>query len=144
MLPKRYREEREFTPSVYRDPFSFFQDMLSSVWESPEMSMGFRVDVEEKDDLYQIKADLPGVQRDQLDLSLENNNLTITVKQQEEKERKDRNFLRRERRFGTASRTIHLPLSTENKSADARFEDGVLTIDVPKSQEAKAKRIQVH
>jgi len=120
------------------------EDFLSSVWEPFDGGRTFRLDAEEEKDKYIVRADLPGVKRDQIDVSLENNNLTISVKREEIHEEEGRNFLRRERRSGSASRTVHLPLAAEGEKTDARFQDGVLEITVPKSEQAKAKRIEVH
>lgn len=101
------------------------------------------VDIVENDKYFKIKAELPGLAADDIDLSIGSNNLTISGEKQEEEQKKDENYLRRECRCGSFSRTIPLPMGTDLDQAVATFDNNVLTIEIPKkevkTQERKLK-----
>ena len=143
MLPRRISQEPRM-PAVRRDPLGMFEDMLS-LFDVDE-SEPLRMDVAETPDHYEIIANVPGISRDQIDLSMEGRDLTITVRQEAHAEQKERSFIRRERSFGTMSRTVRLPLAARSDEAqpEAKCENGVLMISVPKSGESKSKRIEIH
>ncbi len=102
-----------------------------------------RVDVSENKDAYLIKAELPGVNRNDVKITLHDNILTIKGEKKEEKEEKDVNVHRIERSFGVFERAFSLPLSVKSDKIDASFKDGVLSITLPKAEEAKPKEIEV-
>ena len=130
LIPFRGRRDvgRSLTNSLLGDSFfrSFF-DM--SDWMG---SAGFRVDVKDKSDHYLLEAELPGVSEDQIDLTVDNDVLTITANaRQEHKEEKD-NFLYCERRVGRLERSFSLEgIQQDNISAD--YKNGVLTVKLPKN-----------
>jgi len=89
----------------FADPFfnnDFFTPAVSN------FGRGFKVDLKENDDSYVIKADLPGVKKDAIDLSFDNNYLTISAKREENKEDKDQNYVRRERNCGELIRSFYI------------------------------------
>lgn len=102
------------------------------------------LDVSENDDAFLIKASLPGVNPDDIDISLTDNVLTIKAELKEEKEIEEAKYHLRERRFGVFSRAITLPTAVDNKKVDAVYKDGVLTLTVPKKEEVKPHKIAVH
>lgn len=102
-----------------------------------------RVDVSESKDAYLIKAELPGVSKNDVKITLHDNVLTIKGEKKEEKEEKDVNVHRIERSYGVFERAFSLPLTVKSEKIDASFKDGVLSIILPKAEEAKPKEIEV-
>lgn len=90
-----------------------------------------------------VKAALPGIKPEDVDITLTGGLLTISGETKEETEQKDKNYIRRERRYGSFSRSVSLPEGLNGDKADAKFENGVLTLTVPKSDQIKPKKIQV-
>lgn len=106
-----------------------------------------RVDVKEKDNAYVISAELPGVNKDDVEVTLHNGVLSIKAEtRQEDKEEKDGQVIRQERRYGKFVRSFDLGPQVKDDSINARFENGILTLTAPKSEpEApQARRIEIH
>jgi HSP20 family protein len=102
------------------------------------------LDVTQKDDSIIVHASMPGVNPDDIDLSIENNVLTIRGKTKNEKEHKEGDYLMRERRSGTFYRALRLPDSLDTDHARPVYENGVLTIAFPRMESKKAKQLKVH
>ena len=90
-----------------------------------------------------VKADLPGVGRDDLDLSYQDGRLTIKGEVVKDEETKDEGYYRRERHHGVFTRTVALPAEIDEDGIEATFTNGVLEVRAPKAQEITAKRIEV-
>ncbi len=101
------------------------------------------LDVSENDDHYIVKASLPGVKPDNIDVTYRNGMLTISGETKKEQNVENEQYHMRERSYGTFRRSINLPGDINPDKIDAHFEDGVLTLELPKSEEAKPKRIPV-
>ncbi len=110
-------------------------------WEPAESRLP--VDLYETDDAVTVTASLPGVKADDVHISVIGNTLTIKGETKDENEEKDQNYYRQERRFGAFQRVITLPVKVEADKASATFEDGVLTLELPKAAEVKAQTIEV-
>lgn len=137
-----------------------FQDMLSlreamnqlleeSFVRSPtgeRMAQGFipALDLSETPEAFIIEATVPGVKADDLNITVENNILTISGEVHEEQERKDRNYHRVERRFGSFQRSVSLPNTVKADQISAKLEQGILHLEVPKAEEVKPRRITVN
>lgn len=104
---------------------------------------GLALDVAENDDEFVVKASLPGVKPDDIQVTYSNNMLTIQGEVEEEKNVDEQRYHLRERRFGSFSRSISLPATVRGDDIDARYDAGVLTLRLPKAEEAKPKRISV-
>ncbi len=102
-----------------------------------------RVDVMEHKDAFVIKAELPGVEKNNVKITLQENLLTIRGEKKQEKEEKDMNVHRVERAYGAFERSFSLPTTVKSDKIDASFRDGVLTVTLPKVEEAKPKEIEV-
>ncbi len=104
-----------------------------------------RVDVYEEGDEIVFDLDAPGMEKDDLDVSLEKNRLTISGERREERdvEVEDRNYLRSERVYGTFKRSFALPDSVEADDVSANYEDGVLTVKAPKSESSTSQSVQI-
>jgi HSP20 family protein len=101
------------------------------------------VDVTEKDDRFTVAVELPGLKKDDIKLSLQNNVLTISGSKKRESESKDDRFHRIERSFGTFCRTVNLASTVDSSRIDADFKDGILTVDLAKVEQAKPKEISI-
>lgn len=101
------------------------------------------VDTIERDDAVVIKADLPGVKKEDISIDIRQNVLTLSGERSHEKELKEDQFHRRERYFGRFQRSFTLPENVDPEHVDAKFKDGVLEVRVPKTEKAKAKRIEI-
>ncbi len=103
------------------------------------------IDVFEEKDSLIVRAELPGLAREEVHVSLQDDVLTIRGERKQETERKDdgRNYYYRERVSGSFHRTIHLPLAVDPKNIDAKFKDGVLEVTLPKAEEAKPRQIEI-
>jgi HSP20 family protein len=101
------------------------------------------VDIAELENEYVVKVELPGVSKDDVKITLESNVLTIRGEKKQEKEAKDGNYHRVERSYGSFQRSFTLPTTVKNDKIDAVYKDGILTITLPKAEEAKPKQIEV-
>ncbi len=101
------------------------------------------LDVYETDGSYVVKAAVPGVDPEQLDISVDDDVLSIKGSFEQRDESRDENYLRRELRSGTFERTLRLPPTVDAEHADAEFERGMLKLTLPKKQEAKARSIKI-
>ena len=97
------------------------------------------MDVLEGEDAYTVRVEVPGVAKDEIKLSIEDEVLTISGDRREEQA----NLLIRERRYGAFERRLKLPEGIDLEKVDARHEDGVLTIELPKKEEAKLLRREI-
>ena len=101
------------------------------------------VDVYEEGDNLVVEAQLPGIKPDDIDVHVERGVLTISGRMEAEEERKERNYLLREKRSGRFTRSLQLPASYTADPSEATFEQGVLRLVFPKAEEAKPRRIQI-
>ncbi len=98
-----------------------------------------RIDATEDDKAYQIRAELPGMDREDVDITLADGMLTIRGEKKREDEEKGKEFYRKERTFGSFRRTLPVPSEVDESQIVASFRKGVLTIELPKSEEARKK-----
>lgn len=104
---------------------------------------GLPLDVVEDEDAYVVKASLPGVKPENVEVTFNKGMLSIRGEVKDESETTKGQYHLRERRFGSFSRTISLPSSVKADDIQASYEDGILTLKLPKSEEVKPKRIQI-
>ena len=117
--------------------FDLFDDVFGVPMFSSDRIM--RTDVEESDDHYTLKMDLPGYQKEDVTVSLNRGNLTISAKRNTSKDEKDDrgNILRQERFTGKCSRTFSVGTDVKDTDIHASFKDGILTVTVPKVEQKK-------
>jgi len=101
------------------------------------------LDVAEQEDKYIVKASVPGIKPEDVEITLTDNVLTIKGETKDEQETKEENYHLRERRFGSFVRSIALPNSVDADKIEAVNEHGVLTLTLPKAEAVKPKRIEV-
>ena len=117
--------------------FDLFDDVFGVPMFSSDRIM--RTDVEESEDHYTLKMDLPGYQKEDVTVSLNRGNLTISAKRNTSKDEKDEqgNILRQERFTGNCSRTFSIGKDVKDTDIHASFKDGILTVTVPKVEQKK-------
>lgn len=131
------------------DPFTEIarlqDEMTRHLMPSERRNTGFvpPVDINEDKDAIYVKAELPGVKPDQVQLLVENNILTLTGERKFEKEDKSEGYHRVERSYGTFTRSFALPNNVAGDKVVAEMTDGVLTVKIPKKTEAQPKKIEV-
>ena len=139
------------------NPFQEFENMLERYSKSGASNLGKQlntelsfadwapsVDIEEEEDRYLIKADLPGVDKKDIDVKLENGVLSIRGEKQTESETgKGTKRHRTERFHGSFARSFTLPDAVKADKVDASYKDGVLSLTIPKEEEAKPKSIDI-
>ncbi|MEM8754406.1 MAG: Hsp20/alpha crystallin family protein [Pseudomonadota bacterium] len=100
-------------------------------------ALGLRVDVAETDDEIEVKADLPGVDRSDVDVTLDGDVLTLRAEKKASSDREEQDWKVRERAFGSFARSIRVPSGVDPSDVSAAFDDGVLTVRLPKPPGAK-------
>ncbi len=116
-----------------------------SLWPAPHDGNAWRIPVdviETKDDI-QVKVSVPGFKPEDIDVAVTGDTLTIKGEVKAEEKQEEGNYLRRERHFGSFHRTLTLPASVTSEKAKAEFENGVLTLTLPKAEQARPKAIKV-
>lgn len=138
-----------------RDPFREFmslrramdlalEDVVSDTeTEWPTRTWRIPVDVSETEDEYMVEASVPGMDIDDLEITFNNNVLTIKGEFKAEREEKEETYHLRERRYGTFSRSIAMPSDVDAENIQADYEKGILTLHLPKAEEAKPRRIEI-
>ncbi len=137
--------------SLARHPFDMMERLLEGVergWPalwSEEGEYGPAVDVYETDDEVVVKAQLPGVKREEVDVAAQENTVTIRAETRHEEEVEEEGYFRRELRYGTFARTIALPADIDEEQVTAKMADGVLEIRAKKAEkpEEAGRKIEV-
>ena len=118
------------------------------LWQEWHRDMGEEwtpsLDFVEKDGEYHLTAELPGINKDDINVSFDNGIITISGKKGSKKETDGANYHLMETRYGSFSRSLRLPGEVDEEKVDATYKDGILTITMPKSEETKRKKIEVH
>ncbi len=103
----------------------------------------FPLDISETDEAFEVEAALPGVKPEDVEVQVHGDTVTIKGNSKEEAEEKDKDWLRRERRYGVFARSFTLPTDIDAENASADFENGLLKLRLPKSEAARPKTIKV-
>lgn len=113
------------------------------LWSRQMEGFPLALDVAEDQESYMVKASIPGVDPNDVEVTLTDNVLTIKGEVKEEKNIEEKNYHLRERRFGSFTRSVTLPLSVDADKVEATHENGVLTLRLPKTEAVKPKKISV-
>ena len=127
--------------------------MFNSMWEDFYSTMrvpdyfktgevGIKVDVKENESEYVVEAELPGAEKDDITLELRDELLTISVEKKDEIEEENNNYIRKERHFGTMSRSFYVD-NIDGEKVNAKFENGILYITLPKKESNSPKKNQI-
>ncbi len=136
--------------SLQRDMNSLFDNFFRGFDISPrgfyESDLGGfspSIDVKENEKEFIIKAEIPGVEEKDVEVTVSNDSVTIRGEKKEEKEDKDKNYYYMERSYGSFHRIIPLAAEVESGRAQARFKNGVIDIKIPKSQNAQSRGVKI-
>lgn len=147
---ERYRNRQPvyfrpfFGPRVFRgDLNSVFTELFDQTDGNDEVAFNPAVDVLDASETLQVKVELPGVKKEDVQIFLKDDLLTIKGEKREEKEEKEENRYYVERNYGTFSRTLTLPAIVKTDEIKATFKDGVLEITLPKDEVDRNKEIKV-
>lgn len=137
-----FRELRSMREAMDR----LFRDSWGRPFDSrlPESAGDIPVDVAEKENEFVVRATIPGVRPEDIQVNVQGERLTLRAESQNEQERKDERYVVRERYATSFYRTLTLPSPVNTDQADARYDQGVLTLTLPKAQAEKSSQIKVH
>jgi HSP20 family protein len=140
-LTKRPARETWAFPAFGR----FFDDWLGQADWPARGNAALRpaMDVEEDENFFRVRTELPGIPKDDVTITLEDGVLSITGEKRSDRETKEKNYHLVERSFGAFHRSLSLPAGVDAEKADATFENGVLTIAIPKSEAAKPRKLTI-
>lgn len=150
LIPWRNKGDSSIAPartlSRMRDDFD---DLVRRVWNDPWSIANLggesmpRMDMSETDDDVMLRFELPGVKAEEVDISMSGNVLTLRGEKSETREEKRGNCTYSERSFGSFSRSVQIPTTVNPESVEATYNDGVLTVRLAKSPEARPRKITV-
>jgi len=134
------------------DPMSDFDDLFKGFFVRPlrlgtdEMTgVQMKLDVTRTDDTYTVKAEIPGVKKEDIDVAIEGNQVTISGEVKKEKEeKKGEQVIRSERYYGKVSRTFALPQEVDDAKAEAKYADGVLNLSLPLKAKASGTKVKIN
>ncbi|MBL8382758.1 MAG: Hsp20/alpha crystallin family protein [Burkholderiales bacterium] len=126
----------------------FFRDLAPGYLIKPlhgdPLPAQIKVDVSESGNAYTVKAEVPGVAKDDIHVSVEGGVVTISAEvKQEDKQTRDEKVLRSERYYGAVSRSFQLPQDVDAGAAKAKYENGVLALTLPKKAQASTRRLSI-
>ncbi len=138
----KFRQKSDLTPWDFMDRLtrSFFN---TDDWLDFGGNWAPAVDISENDDEIIVRAEVPGIKKDDIKLTVHDGILTISGEKKQEKIDKEENFYRTERVFGSFSRSFSLPSTVKADKVKAKYKDGILSISLPKVEEAKPKEIAI-
>jgi HSP20 family protein len=134
------------TPTFTWPPFgrlTSLQDELNRLFESPLTGWAPPLDVHEDKDNFSVHVELPGMKREDIEVTLQDGALVISGERKEEKVQEGTEVHRQERFYGKFTRALTLPAAVASEKVKAQFKDGILTVTLPKAEEAKPKSITV-
>lgn len=111
------------------------------MWRENEMDI--RLDVTEAEREYKVKAEIPGVKKEDINVQVDGNTVTISAEVKREKEEKSERTVRQERYFGSVSRSFTLASPVDERAASAKYADGVLELRLPKKEGGAARRLAI-
>ena len=137
--------ERREIQDVFRDALEDFFSTGADIapWLRKGLDFGPAVNVSESDKEYKAEVELPGVNKENLSVTVDEGRLHIEGRKEEEERDEGEDYLRVERSSGSFVRTLDLPPAVDEDGAEADFKNGVLTVRLPKTAEARGKKVEV-
>ena len=126
---------------LYNDFFGGFPSMFDTELSRSEWTPS--VDISETKDEIVVKTEVPGMNKDDIKITLQDNVLTLRGERKQEKEEKETNFHRMERCYGSFTRSFNLPTVVQADKIKATYKDGILNVTLPKAEEVKPKQIPI-
>ncbi len=139
------RGNRGLATTGFEELYNMLDDFFTDPWTGGRRAARdtFRVDVQAADKEYTVEAELPGVKKDEVSLEMNDGNLSITVQRSEKADEEGKNYIHRERRYTSMSRTIYLG-DAASDGITAKLEGGVLHITVPRQPQVEnSRRIEI-
>lgn len=124
------------------EPYNVLRNLDNSFFDS-ELSWSPKVNVAKKDDRYVVTVELPGVSKEDIDIDIKDDTLTIRGEKKVENKGEKKNYIRVERSYGKFERSFYLSDDVDKNSIKAAYKDGVLKIELKKKEEAKPKQINI-
>ncbi|MBI4690639.1 MAG: Hsp20/alpha crystallin family protein [Nitrospirae bacterium] len=158
MAKKESKEVAKVEPSRAISPFDDMEKMFDEFFRRPFPLIGPSwwprfgieredisptVDIFEEDNDVVVKAELPGMKKEDIDVNITDNTITISGEKKKEEKVEKKNYYRVERSYGSFTRTFRMPSEVQSDQAKASFKDGVLEVKIPKTEEAKKKEKKV-
>jgi HSP20 family protein len=137
--------QKKLLNSNYDSYHTMFDDFFADSWPAMRNIANdtFKLDVEDKEGSYVISAELPGVKKDEVNLTLEDGKLCISIEREEEVDKSDKNYVHKERRYSSMQRSVYLADADINE-VKAKLDEGVLTIEVGKQVSvSENKKIEI-
>ncbi len=136
-----FQDMEKWFDDAFRRPLSLFRHPMMRFSEAEEIVPSVDI-LEEKGDIV-VKAELPGVKKEDIDITLTDDTITISGEKKKEEEVKKKDYYRYESSYGSFCRTFSLPSEVQPDKAKSKMSDGVLEIRIPKTEEAKKKEVKV-
>lgn len=143
MLPKRvstHKKERKLIDMMMiprRNSFDLLEEMFGDPFFSERESKVMKTDIKEKDDKYLIDIDLPGYEKENIKIDVEDGYLTVHADINTENEEKEGKFVRKERYMGSCSRSFYVGTEVKTENIKASFKNGILKLEIPKIDDKK-------
>jgi HSP20 family protein len=122
----------------------FFAGWIYPTLFTEEKDWTPKIEVSEKEKEYLVKAELPGIEKENINIALTDGLLTIKGEKKKEKKEKDENYHRIETSYGSFSRTLRLPDEVDNEKIDATYKNGILAVRIPKTKPVEPKKIKIN
>jgi HSP20 family protein len=142
-MEKRFEEMEKRFEDFFRRPFSSMPFWLSRLRMPEVEEVVPSVDIVKEGDDIVVKAELPGMKKEDIDVSLTKDTITISGEKKKEEKIEKKDYYSLERSYGSFKRSFSLPAEVRTEKASAKFKDGVLEIRIPKTEEAKKKEKKV-
>lgn len=138
-----FRDIARFDPFLDMD--EMFRDLTPSIWRNAEVAPRMRMDVSETEKEYLVKAEIPGVQKDDIKVAINGNQVSLSaeVKDEQQVGSVKSGALRSERYYGQVQRSFTLPQEVDDDQAEARYENGVLHLTLPKKVGTGGKQLSI-
>jgi len=127
----------EISSILNRNFDSLFPEYIYNEDIDCDSKFAMPVELHEKDNEYRVRAELPGIRKEDLDIDIDKNHITINAKKEEEKKEDTKSYRKSEFRYGEFSRTVYFPQDIDIEKTTAKLEDGILTINAPKVEAEK-------
>ncbi len=141
-LPKK-RTKKDELWDLRREVDRLFREFIEGPGERRNMVYLPALDIYEDEDKIVIEADIPGVKKEDIKISVEDNVLTIKAEKKKEEKVKEKDVVYEEIAYGMYAREIDLPHTVDTEKIEAEYKDGVLKISLPKKEEVKPKQIEI-
>lgn len=129
----------------FRNMEEFFKDFgMMPSWRGGEAEPRIRMDLAETDQAYTVKAEIPGVKKEDIKVSINGNQVSISAESRKEEEKKSGNMVRSERYYGQQYRSFTLPQEVDDGKAEAKYHDGILELTLPKKPGTGGKQLAIH